>query len=134
MPNLRLPLFITRILIAIFMLPWTLMRFVRDEAAQGIADRYYKIGFLPDVAFLVIAIFMALLLLAFTVGFKKKISYGLMFLLHTVGTITTIPTMLPVLTGGEGGQILFFAALPIIGAMLLLYVLRDQDTLLAVDK
>ena len=134
MPNLKLPLFITRILIAIFMLPWTIMRFVRDEAAQGIADRYYKIGFLPDVAFLVIAIFMAALLLAFTLGFKKRISYGLMFLLHTVGTVMTIPTMLPVLTGGEGGQILFFAALPVIGAMLLLYVLRDQDTLLTIGK
>ncbi|MGB3454896.1 MAG: hypothetical protein WBG08_14185 [Litorimonas sp.] len=133
MPNLRVPLFLTRILIAIFLLPWTVMRFVRDEAAQGIAERYYKIGFLPDVAFLVIAIFMALLLLAFTIGFRKKISYGLVFLLHTIGTIMTVPTMLPVLTGGEGGQILFFAALPVIGAMLLLYLLRDQDTLLSVD-
>lgn len=131
MPKLQIPLFVTRILIAIFLLPWTLMRFVSSESAQGIAGKYYKIGFLPDVAFLVIAVLMSLLLLAFTVGFKKRISYGLIFLLHTIGTITTLPTMLPVLTGGEGGQILFFAALPVIGAMLLLYVLRDQDTLLS---
>lgn len=131
MPNLKLPLFATRILIAIFLLPWTIMRFVRDEAAQGIAEKYYKIGFLPDIAFLIIAIFMALLLLAFTIGFKKRISYGLVFVLHTVGTIMTIPTMAPVLTGGEGGQILFFAALPVIGAMWLLYVLRDHDTMLS---
>lgn len=109
------------------------MRFVREEAAQGIAERYYKIGFLPDIAFTIIAIFMALLLLAFTIGFRKKISYGLIFLLHTIGTITTIPVMVPVLTGGEGGQILFFAALPVIGAMWLLYLLRDHDTLLSVD-
>lgn len=131
MPKLQIPLFATRILIAIFLLPWTIMRFVSSESAQGIAGKYYKIGFLPDVAFLVIAVFMSLLLLAFTLGFKKRISYGLIFILHTIGTITTLPTMLPVLTGGEGGQILFFAALPIIGAMWLLYVLRDQDTFLS---
>lgn len=131
MPKLQIPLFATRMLIAVFLLPWTVMRFVRADAAQGIAGKYYKIGFLPDVAFLAIAAFMALLLLAFTIGFKKRISYGLIFLLHTLGTIMTLPTMLPILTGGEGGQILFFAALPVIGAMWLLYVLRDEDTLLS---
>ena len=135
MPNLRIPLFITRILIAIFMLPWTIGRFLRAEQIKGVADRYYgPMGGLPDGVFFVIAIFMALLLLAFTIGFAKKISYGLIFLLHTVGTIMTIPTMIPVLTGGEGGNILFFAALPVVGAMLLLFLLRDQDTFLAVGK
>lgn len=131
MPNLKIPLFATRILIALFLLPWTAMRFTSADSAQGIANKYYKIGFLPDIAFTVIAVFMALLLIAFTIGFRKRISYGLVFVLHTIGTIMTIPTMLPVLTGGDGGQILFFAALPIIGAMWLLYLLRDQDTFLS---
>lgn len=132
MTKLRIPLFATRLLIALFLLPWTIMRFVKADAAQGIATKYYKIGFLPDVVFTIIAVLMALLLLAFTIGFKKRISYGLVFVLHTLGTIMTVPTMLPVLTGGEGGQILFFAALPVIGAMWLLYTLRDEDTLLSV--
>ena len=52
MPNLRVPLFITRILIAIFMLPWTMMRFVRSESAEGIAaivELAYKIKHSFDV-------------------------------------------------------------------------------------
>ena len=130
MPNLRIPLFATRIFIALFLLPWTLMRFTRPDAAKGVADRYYgPLGGMPDAVFLIIAIFMAALLLAFTIGFKKRISYGLVLLLHAVGTAMTIPYLIP---GTEKFNILFMAAIPVIGAMWLLYVLRDEDTLLSV--
>ena len=130
MPNLRIPLFATRIFIALFLLPWTLMRFTRPDAAKGVADRYYgPLGGMPDAVFLIIAIFMAALLLAFTIGFKKRISYGLVLLLHAVGTAMTIPYLIP---GTENFNILFMAAVPVIGAMWLLYVLRDEDTLLSV--
>ena len=132
MPNLRIPLFGTRVLITLFMIPWTLMRFTQPDSARGVADTYYgPLGSLPDAMFLVIAMLMALLLLAFAIGFRKRISYGLMLLLHTVGTAMTIPSLIP---GLEGYNQLFLAALPTIGAMWLLYVLRDQDTLLAVSR
>ena len=129
MPNLRIPLFATRILIALFLLPWTLMRFTRPESAKGVADKYYgPLGGMPDIVFLIIAIFMAALLLAFVTGVKKRISYGLVLLLHTVGTLTTVPYLIP---GTDNFNILFMAALPTIGAMWLLYVLREQDTFLS---
>ena len=129
MTNLRIPLFATRIFIFLFLLPWTLMRFTRPEGAKGVADKYYgPLGGMPDIVFTVIAVLMALLLLAFVLGFKKRISYGLVLLLHTVGTIMTIPYLIP---GTENFNILFMAALPTIGAMWLLYTLRDEDTLLS---
>ena len=129
MPNLRIPLFATRLLIAMFLLPWTLMRFTRPDAAKGVADRYYgPLGGMPDIVFLLIAVFMAALLLAFVTGAWKRISYGLVLLLHAVGTLTTVPYLVP---GTENFNILFMAALPTIGAMWLLYVLREQDTFLS---
>jgi len=77
---------------------------------------------------------MMALLLAFLLGIKKRISYGLVLLLHllhAVGTLMTLPTLIPPY---EGPEILFLAAIPTIGAMLLLYVLRDEDTMLSLNK
>lgn len=131
MPNLKLPLFLTRLSIVFFLLPWVAMRFSKPEAAKGIAAKYYKVSSMPDAAVLATAVLWALLLLAVLIGFKKRISYGLVFLLHLVGTIFTLPYFNP---GSEKFQILFFAAVPALMAMCLLYVLRDEDTLLSIDK
>jgi len=86
---------------------------------------------LPDIAHNIIGGLYLLLLLAFLIGFKKRLSYGLVLLIHTLGTIMTIPYLLP---WAENFKILFMAAIPVIGAMWLLYRLRDQDTLLSVSK
>lgn len=130
LPNLRLPLFITRILIAYFLSPWVLMRFTSPEAAKGIAGKYYQVSNLPDIANTAIGVLWVVLLVAFVIGFKKRISYGLVALFHGIGTAFTIPYLIP---GMENFAIIFLAALPTFCAMVLLYILRDHDTLLNVD-
>lgn len=128
--NLKWPLFFTRLSIAYFLLPWVLMRFFKLDSAKSIAAKYYKIDFLPDVAFLGIAVLWALLWLAFVTGFKKRVSYGLVLGLHTIGTIFTLPYLI---IGLDQMKILFFAAIPVIGAMWLLYRLREQDSFLSMS-
>jgi len=129
--NLKVPLFLTRLSIALFLFPWVLMRLTKVEAGAGLFEKYYFIKGMPNAVALIIAIFWAILLLAFLSGFKKRISYGLVFLLHTLGTLMTLPYLIP---GTENFKILFMAAIPTIAAMGLLYILRDQDTLLSIDK
>lgn len=131
MSNLKLPLLLTRLSIVFFLLPWVAMRFTKPEAAKGIAAKYYKVSSMPDVAVMAVGVFWILLLLAVLAGFKKRISYGLVFLLHLIGTAFTLPYFVP---GSEKFNILFFAAIPTLMAMCLLYVLRDEDTLLTVDR
>ncbi|GLQ19359.1 hypothetical protein ACFFUB_13120 [Algimonas porphyrae] len=128
MPKLRLPLFLTRLSIFYFLLPWQVMRFTRPESAEGIAKKYYHVSALPESVGLVIGVFWILLLLAFLVGFKKRISYGLVFLLHAGAIIVALPAYIWGL--GNFNQ-LFLAAIPAAAAMGLLYVLRDEDTLLS---
>jgi len=125
---LKPALFITRILIFLFLLPWQTLRFTNHDGAAGIANRYYKISTLPPAIGLAIGVFMMVLLLAFVTGFKKTYSYGLVFLLHAAGTIMTIGILLPPY---PSPQRLFLAAMPTAGAMLLLWVLRKEDTLLS---
>ncbi len=128
MDKLRNPLFFTRLAIFYFLLPWVLMRFTKPESSKGIASKYYKIAEMPDVLNTAVGVLWAVLLVAFLVGFKKRISYGLVLVLHTIGTLFTLPYLI---IGTEKMNIMFFAAIPVIGAMWFLYTLRDHDTLLS---
>ena len=128
--NLRVPLFLTRLAIFAFLLPWQLMRFSKPEGINNIAQKYYKFQ-MPEIGSTITGVLMMLLLIAFLVGFKKRISYGLVALFHGVGTTMTIPHLIP---GLEGYNQLFLAAIPTLMAMVLLYCLRNEDTLLSLDK
>lgn len=126
--TLKLPLFLTRLSIFLFMLPWQLMRFSKPEAINNISNKYYKFA-MPEIGSTITGVLMMALLIAFLVGFKKNISYLLVLILHAVGTVMTIPYLIP---GSENFNILFLAAIPTIAAMLLLYCLREEDTMLSV--
>ena len=128
--NLRLPLFLTRLSIFGFLLPWQLMRFTKPDSINGIAQKYYKFS-MPEIGSTITGVLMMALLIAFLFGFKKRMSYGLVALLHGIGTAMTIPNLIP---GIEGYNQLFLAAVPALMAMVLLYCLRNEDTLLSIDK
>jgi len=130
MTNIRLPLFLTRLSIAVFLLPWILMRFQNDGAsAKGISKKYYFFE-QPDILTTLIGVGWVILLIAFVAGFKKKISYFLVFLIHAVGTAFSLRFMIP---GTENFVPTFMAAIPTLMAMYLLWRLRDQDTMLSVQ-
>lgn len=128
--TLKLPLFLTRLSIFLFMLPWQLMRFTKPEAINNISSKYYKFS-MPEIGSTITGVLMIALLIAFLVGFKKKISYLLVLILHGVGTVMTIPNLIP---GLEGYNQLFLAAIPAVAAMLLLFCLRDEDTMLSLKS
>lgn len=86
---------------------------------------------MPEIGSTITGVLMIALLVAFMAGFKKKISYLLVLLLHGIGTVMTIPNLIP---GLEGYNQLFLAAVPALAAMLLLYCLQDEDTMLSVDN
>lgn len=128
--SLKLPLFLTRLSIFYFMLPWQLMRFTNPEAVVGIAKKHYKFS-MPEMLPMITGILMMILLLAFLAGFKKKITYLLVFLLHALGTLMTLPKLI---IGTESLNILFLAAIPAAAAIFLLWKLEDQDTILSIDS
>lgn len=126
--KLPLALLITRLSIALFLAPWFIRKAMNIEMTKGLFAKYYFVKNMPDAVAYVIGGIGVILLLAFVIGFKKRITYGLIFLWHTGGTLMALPYMIP---GTEKFNLLFMAALPTIGAMLLLYMLRDEDTLLS---
>jgi len=126
--SLKLPLFLTRLSIFYFMLPWQLMRFTKPESVIGIAKTHYKFT-MPESLPMITGVLMMVLLIAFVVGFKKKITYLLVFILHAIGTLMTLPKLI---IGLESFYILFLAAIPAAAAMFLLWKLRDEDTMLSI--
>ncbi len=125
--NLKLPLFLTRLSIFYFLLPWQLMRFSAPEQIVKISKTYYKFD-MPEALPLLTGVLMMALLIAFLIGFKKRVTYLVVFILHAVGTVMTLPQ---IVMGLEGFKILFLAAIPTAAAMWLLWVLRKEDTLLS---
>lgn len=124
--KLPLALFILRIGIALFLLPWIVEKFTKPETAAKIFSHFYHIDNLSTTASYGVGVLWALLLVAFVTGFKKRFSYGLVMIMHGLGTLFTWKQLLPFL---ETHNHLFLAAIPTLGAMIVLYVLRDNDTM-----
>ena len=131
--NLKPALFATRISIAIFLLPWVIIKFTDPGYSNAIIGYFYGVK-LPEITPMILGGVWSLLLLAFVAGFKKRISYGLVLVLHAISTLTTWNILLNPFGTGDQKDILFMAALPALGAMLLLYVMRDEDTLFSFSK
>lgn len=67
-------------------------------------------------------------LLGFVLGLFKKWTYGSVLLFHAVSTLSSWQQYL---TPFEGPHLLFFAAWPMLAGCLMLFWLREEDTLLA---
>lgn len=121
-------LFTLRLGVFIVMLMWTLDKFVNPQHSAAVFDNFYGLGNIGPGLFMVIGALQLALVLAFFVGFKKRFTYGAVFLLHAVSTLSSWQQYL------DGfNNLLFFAAWPMLAACYTLYSLRDMDTRWTVD-
>jgi len=128
--ELKLPLFTLRIGVFIVMFIWTLDKFVRPEHTSAVFQKFYLMPELSTSVSYLIGVIQGLIVLAFIAGFKKRLSYGAIFILHAVSTLSSYSQYLH---PWDGGNILFFAAWPMLAALFALYRLRNYDTLLSID-
>lgn len=128
--SLPLALFLLRITVFTVMLIWTIDKFMRPEHATKIFESFYFIPGVGSAIVFILGVLELILLLLFVFGVAKKLSYLLVFLLHAGSTLSSFKQYAAPFTGGN---ILFFAAWPMLAACFALYLLRDDDTLLAVS-
>lgn len=121
---------VLRLSLALFLLPWVIEKFTKPEQTAKIFSHFYHID-LPIAGSYVVGMIWAVLLIAFAAGFKKRISYGLVLILHGLTTLFTIPQMLPFLPTYNH---LFVAAIPVLGGLIALYMLRDHDRIWSVSR
>lgn len=130
--RLPLALFFLRVGVFIVMFIWTIDKFVRPEHAAAVYEHFYFMGGLSAKAFYFIAGIEMAIILGFVVGFKKRYTYGAVFLLHAVSTLSSYKIYFSPFA--EGPNILFYAAWPMLAACFVLYYLRDLDILWVIDR
>lgn len=113
----------------IVMLMWTLDKFVNPEHTIKIFSKYYFFDGLSSTLAYLLGSIQLLLVFAFVLGIKKRISYGLIFVMHAVSTFSTFGKYIE-----PWQHLLFFAAWPMLAAIYALYTLRDEDTLFTIKK
>lgn len=120
--RLHWALFSLRLGVFIVMLMWTLDKFVNPEHSARVFEHFYGISGSTDTIAYILGSLQLVLVLAFMAGIKKRITYGLIFLMHGASTLSSYAQYL------DGfNNLLFFAAWPMWAACFALYLLRDQD-------
>ena len=122
--KLELSLLTLRLGVFIVMLMWTVDKFIRVDHAKIVFEKFYLLTGFENTIMYGLACVELLLILVFLAGVEKRWSYGLVFLFHGVSTVSSFK---PYLNPFEGGNLLFFAAWPMLAACFALFWLRDYD-------
>lgn len=129
--KLEISLLSLRLGVFIVMLMWNVDKFARVDHAKAVFEKFYYLAGLGNQIMYAIAGAQLLLILAFLIGVKKRWSYGLVFFIHGVSTVSSFKQYF---NPFEGGNLLFFAAWPMLAACFTLYVMRDFDRMLSFGK
>jgi putative oxidoreductase len=84
--RLPLALLLLRLSVFVVMFVWTIDKFVEPQHASKIMAAFYSIGGVGDVLIYLLGVIELAAILAFVLGFAKRLSYGLVLLLHAIST------------------------------------------------
>lgn len=117
-----------RVSIGVFLLLWGFEKFVLPAATVGIWGRFYGVALAAGVVPVVGALECALGL-AITIGFQRRVAYGLGLLVHAVSVLSTWRELWDPwgLRSGGPPNHLFLAGVPVLAGCLALYLLRERD-------
>jgi hypothetical protein len=118
-----------RLGVFIVMFMWTIDKFVNPGHSIKIFEVFYAISGLGENIAYILGAMQLVLVFAFVAGIKKRITYGLVFVLHGASTLASFPQYFDAFN-----NLLFFAAWPMWAACFALYLLRDADTKFTVGK
>ena len=122
--KLSLSLLILRLTIAAFFGVWSSLKFFRPEWFQNVFQDFYKISFVTSDSSMIVGVIQMLIVLAFVLGYKRTISYGILVLMQGAGVLGSIPNLM---NFTEYPNNLFWAAVPALGAAIVLFILRHED-------
>lgn len=121
----EIALLVLRLALGIFLLVWSLQKIVDSGHAVRIFSFYYKTPISEGAAVTIGAIEAALSLLIVS-GAWKRYTYGAGLVLHLTSTLSSWKKFMDPFPQPND---LFVAAIPVLAAFIVLYVLRDRDVL-----
>ncbi|PWG63516.1 DoxX protein [Sediminicurvatus halobius] len=127
--KLELGLLTLRLAMAAFMAVWALEKILHPEITQAIFQTFYF-----DIASTALVMSIGgvqlLIIMAFAAGLLRFWSYGAILAMHTASVLVTLGELA---NPYQSPNHLFWASVPTLAAMLMLFLLRDADRLLALD-
>jgi putative oxidoreductase len=126
----EIALLLLRIGLGFFLFVWGCDKFAEPGAAVRIFHVFYKIPIAAHAAYAMGGI-EALLSILLIAGAWKEYTYGGGLALHAISTAASWRQLTSPFSRGHH---LFVAAIPVLMALLALYLLRDRDTLWALDN
>lgn len=128
--RLGLALLIMRLTIAAFFAVWALGKILAPAMAVQVFSFYYASDVSALLAQLAGGLQLAVIL-AFAAGLWRTWTIGALLAMHTVSVLATWPQLLDPWQPPNG---LFWAGVPVLAALLALFLLRRRDTLLSVRR
>lgn len=129
--RLTFSLLMLRVTVALVMLVWIFDKFLNPQHAATVYEKFYLLSGLGSSVIYAIGAVEIVIVVAFLIGYMKRISYGIVLLLHAISTVSSYKQYL---APYSGSNILFFAAWPMLAACLALYLMRDQDVVWTIGK
>lgn len=122
--SLRYALLALRITLGLFLLQWGVEKFVVPQSTTAIWGYFYGIS-LPQAAGYLFGVVEIAIALCLFLGAFRTIAYGAALALHAVTVLVSWRQLLD--PWGTDVNHLFIASLPVLGALLALFLLRRWD-------
>lgn len=122
--NLRYALLALRITIGIFLLQWGVEKFVVPQSTVAIWGHFYGLNVSATISYVFGIVEIALAICLF-LGLFRTIAYGAVAALHAVSVVVSWRYLLD--PWGTEFSHLFIASVPVLGAMIALFLLRHWD-------
>lgn len=128
--SVQMGLLVLRVTTALFFLVWSLDKIINAKHTLRVFEKFY---FLPlsESTSLMLGIAQTLIVLAFMAGFQKKWTTLALLAMHTVSVGSTWQHLINPYTGGPG--LVFWAGVPVWAGLLLLWLMRDEDSMWSLD-
>lgn len=108
---------------------WTLDKFFHPEHAAAVFQAFYSISDVSTTLSYVLGALQGIVVISFLIGFQKRWATLLLLLMHLGSTLSPMARYFD-----PFANLLFFAAWPMLAAIVTLYLLRDFDTKYSLNK
>lgn len=128
--KIKLGLAAIRFTVTAFFLIWSIEKIIAPEITQGVFSRFYSLT-IPSGFSVFIGIIQTTIVLLFLAGSFKLWTYGALLGMHTVSVIASYqPLFNPYMPPNH----LFWAGIPTLGALIALFLMRDEDQLFTLSS
>jgi len=127
--SLEISLLLLRISVFIVMAMWSLDKLLKPDHAAAVFENFYFIAGIGAGVLLAIGLIQLAIEVAFLLGLWKFWTYGFVLVTHAISTLSSWKQYLD-----PFNNMLFLAAIPMLAACIVLFMLREEDRMLTVGR